>query len=153
MTKKTISLALAAGLLAGVMAGCSSDDGKGPDGEGSSPSASSTGVDPANVSPSDLPAVPTLKKEQGGAVKDLQLGDCATDSGKRSVKGTITSSLDKKADYLVTVSWTTSTGDVMGRGFALLKGVGPGDSQEFTIRAKVADGATQCVPGVVYGKA
>ncbi|MEZ5093179.1 hypothetical protein [Nocardioides sp.] len=152
MTKKTMSLALAAGLLAAALAGCSGDDDPGSEGS-TSPSASSTGVDPGNVSPSDLPDIPVLKKEQGGARDDLELGECPTDSGKRAVKGTITSTLKKRADYLVTVSWTTSSGDVMGRGFALLKGVGPGESQDFTIRAKVADGATQCVPGVVYGKA
>ena len=111
------------------------------------------GVDPANVSPSDLPDVPALKRERGGAIKDLELGECATDKGKQEVAGTITSSLEKKADYLVTVSWTTSSGDVMGRGFAVLKGVAPGASEDFTIEAKVAGGATQCVSGVVYGKA
>ena len=151
MTKKTMSIALAAGLLTAALAGCSGDD-KGPDGD-SSTSASPSAVDPARVSPSDLPDIPVLKKEQGGARNDLELGECLTDSGKQSVKGTITSTLEKKADYLVTVSWTTSSGDVMGRGFALLKGVRPGQSKDFTIRAKVADGATDCVPGVVYGKA
>jgi hypothetical protein len=40
----------------------------------------------------------------------------------------------------------------MGRGFKLFKGVAPGETRTFKIRAKVADGATQCVPGLVFGK-
>ncbi len=152
--KKAISLALAAGVLAAALTGCT-DDGDGtPEADGSgSASAATEGVDPSNVSPSDLPDIPALKRERGGAIKDLDLGECATDKGKQEVSGTITSSLKKRADYLVTVSWTTSSGDVMGRGFAVLKGVAPGASKDFTIEAKVADGATQCVSGVVYGKA
>ena len=155
MTKKAISLALAAGVLAAALAGCT-DDGDGTpeaEGSGSATAGATEGVDPANVSPSDLPDVPALKRERGGAIKDLELGECATDKGKQEVAGTITSSLEKKADYLVTVSWTTSSGDVMGRGFAVLKGVAPGACEDFTIEAKVAGGATQCVSGVVYGKA
>ena len=151
MTKKTISLALAGGLLAVALTGCSGDET--PDGDATGSPSASGSVDPGNVSPSDLPEVPTLKKERGGAITDLDLGECATDPGQQEVSGTITSSQDKPADYLVTVSWTTSSGDVMGRGFALLKRLGPGESQDFTIKAKVAKGATQCVPGVVYGKA
>lgn len=151
--KKAISLALAAGVMAVALTGCT-DDGDGtPDGEGSATTGASESVDPANVSPENLPDIPALKKERGGAIKDLELGECATDKGKQEVSGTITSSLEKQADYLVTVSWTTSSGDVMGRGFALLENVAPGASEDFTIEAKVADGATQCVSGVVYGKA
>ncbi len=152
--KKSISLALAAGVLAVALSGCTGD-GDTPDAEASSSAAgeATQAVDPANVSPSDLPDIPALKRERGGAIKDLELGECATDKGNQEVSGTITSSLKKKADYLVTVSWTTSSGDVMGRGFAVLKGIAPGASEDFTIKAKVADGATQCVSGVVYGRA
>lgn len=151
--KKAISLALAAGVMTVALTGCTDDGDGAPDGEGSATAGATEGVDPANVSPSDLPDIPALKKERGGAIKDLELGECATDKGDQEVSGTITSSLKKRADYLVTVSWTTSSGDVMGRGFAVLKGVAPGASEDFTIEAKVADGATQCVSGVVYGKA
>jgi hypothetical protein len=153
MNNKMVSL-MAAGLLVGTLAGCSSDGSETPDAKGDSTSPSSSqSVDPGNVSPPNLPEVPVLKRERGGAIKDLSLGDCATDAGKQQVSGTITSSLKRPADYLVSVSWTTSAGDVMGRGFKLLKGVAPGAKQDFTIEAKVADGATQCVSGVVYGKA
>lgn len=153
MTKKAISLALAAGVLAAALAGCTGDGTPGAEGSASATGGATEGVDPANVSPSDLPDIPALKRERGGAIKDLELGECPTDKGKQEVTGTVTSSLKRKADYLVTVSWTTSSGDVMGRGFAVLKGVAPGSSEDFTIEAKVADGATQCVSGVVYGKA
>ena len=65
--------------------------------------------------------------------------------------GEITSSAKKSADYLVTLSWTTGDSDVMGRGFAVLQDVEPGATESFEIQAKVAKGATLCVPGVVYG--
>ncbi|MGL5809674.1 MAG: hypothetical protein ACRCYQ_07010 [Nocardioides sp.] len=106
-------------------------------------------VDPDNVSP-PLKAVPEVRKAKG-AIKDLTLGDCETDPGRQSITGRIKASAKKPTDYLVTVSWTTPAGDVMGRGFAVLDDVAPGSTQEFTIKAKIKDGATQCVPGVTYG--
>jgi hypothetical protein len=60
-----------------------------------------------------------------GAVPDLTLGECKTDAGDEAVSGSLKSSQDATADFLVTVSWTTA--------------------------AKVAAGATQCVKGVEYG--
>ena len=151
MTNKRLSLLLVTGVLTAALAGCSGDDAPGEAPSGS-PSGSAS-VDPGNVSPTNLPDIPELKRNRGGAVKDLTLGECAYDPGKQEVSGTIESSQDKAVDYLVTVSWTTAGGDVMGRGFALLKDVQPGASEDFTIKAKVADGATQCVSGVVFGKA
>ncbi len=152
MTKTSVTALLAASLLALPLAGCSGDD-EDPQADGSESPSSSESIDPGNVSPSDLPPFPTLKKKQGGAIGDLELGDCATDAGKQEVSGTITSSQKRTTDFLVTVSWTTSGNDVMGLGWKFLKGVKPGDSVDFTIKADVADGATQCVKGVEYGKA
>ena len=153
MKKQALSAVLVSGLLALSLAGCSDDDGEKPQGDGttSRSATASESVDPGNVSPTDLPTLPAVKDEQG-AIKDLTLGDCATEAGKQTVSGEITSSADKAADYLISVSWTTAAGDVMGRGYKVLKGVNPGDTARFKIRADVADGATQCVPGVVYGK-
>jgi hypothetical protein len=86
-----------------------------------------------------------------GAVPDLTLGECKTDAGDEAVSGSLKSSQDATADFLVTVSWTTATGDVMGRGYSVLKKVAPGQTVTFEIKAKVAAGATQCVKGVEYG--
>ncbi len=148
-----IALPLAALALAATLTGCSGDDDE-PKAETNSPSTStpsaSESVDPGNVSPDDLPTIPQVKGETG-AIGALTLGDCATDAGPQTVSGEITSPAKKSADYLVTVSWTTSDSDVMGRGFAVLQDVEPGATEEFEIHAKVAKGATQCVPGVVYG--
>lgn len=79
------------------------------------------------------------------------MGDCKTAAGKQSIDGKLTSSLADKADFLVTVSWTNDTGDVMGRGFHVIQDLEPGKTATFTITAKVADGATRCVNGVEYG--
>jgi hypothetical protein len=108
-------------------------------------------VDPANVSPPGLPTVPKVRRERG-AIQDLSLGECATKAGKQTVTGEITSSAKRPVDYLVTVSWTTGSADVKGRGFAVLQDVAPGATESFEITAKVADGATQCVQGASYGQ-
>ncbi len=148
--------ALSALMIAGAMvfaSGCSGDDtpsDSSSETSGAAASAAPTeGVDPAKVSPK-LKKLPVVKKAKGG-IRDLELGKCATDAGSQTVKGTITSSAKKSADYLVTVSWTTGAGDVMGRGFAVMQDVAPGDSVDFSITAKIKDGATRCVPGVTYG--
>jgi hypothetical protein len=147
------TLPLAAVALAAALTACSGDDeepnaDKSPSGSG--PASAPASVDPSNVSPQNLPTVPEVKGAQG-AISDLTLGDCATEAGQQTVSGEITSSAKKAADYLVTLSWTTSDSDVMGRGFAVLQDVAPGATETFEIQAKVAKGASLCVPGVVYG--
>lgn len=114
------------------------------------PSPTSVSVDPSRVSPTDLPTPPVVKDAQGD-VKDLTLGECKTEEGAQTVAGELTSSLDSTQDFLVTVSWTTASGDVMGRGFAVIQDLAPGKTEKFEIKAKVAAGATQCVKGVEYG--
>jgi len=107
-------------------------------------------VDPSRVSPTDLPTPPTVTDSQGD-VKDLVLGDCKTEAGEQTVTGELTSTLTSPQDFLVTVSWTTASGDVMGRGFTVIQDLEPGKKTTFEIKATVAPGATQCVKGVEYG--
>lgn len=147
MKKNTIAAIALSGLLVISVSGCSNDkkEPKATD----SPSSSES-VDPANVSPSDLPMPPKVKKEHG-AITDLTMGECDTKAGKQSIDGELTSSAKAPADFLVTVSWTTSAGDVMGRGFKVFQDLAPGKTVKFTIDADVAEGATQCVKGVSYG--
>jgi hypothetical protein len=152
MLKRTFAM-IAAGVLALTLASCSGDkDDKETksDKSAKAPSAQES-VDPANVSPAGLPKIPKVKRAQG-AIEDLTLGDCETKAGKQTVDGKIKSSAKGTVDYLVTVSWATGSGDVMGRGIAVIKNVKPGATETFEIAAKVADGATQCVSGVSYGQ-
>lgn len=107
-------------------------------------------VDPSRVSPTDLPTVPTIKDPQGD-VKDLVLGECKTAAGEQVVTGELTSTLTAPQTFLVTVSWTTAAGDVMGRGFKVIKDLEPGKTSKFEIKATAAPGATQCVKGVEFG--
>ncbi|MFT3970800.1 MAG: hypothetical protein QM695_11120 [Micropruina sp.] len=141
--KRVLTAAVAAAL-GFALVGCS---GTAPE---PTPSASGAAVDPARVSPTNLP-VPPMVKDPQGAISDLTLGECATKPGEQKVKGTLTSSQKASADFLVTISWTTATGDVMGRGFTVVKGLAPGATKKFTITAKVAPGAVQCVKGVEFG--
>lgn len=147
---KTSSMAIAAILVALTVAACSGDSSDSDAAAASGSPSDGQSVDPANVSPplKDLPRV----KNRAGAIKDLTMGDCATAAGKQRVDGSITSSAEDDVDYLVTVSWTTSAGDVMGRGFKVLEDVAPGETVDFTIKATVSEGATQCVKGAEYGK-
>ncbi len=107
-------------------------------------------VDPSRVSPTGLPTPPIVTDSKGD-VKDLVLGDCKTAAGEQVVTGELTSTLTTPADFLVTVSWTTASGDVMGRGFKVIQDLVPGKKTSFEIKATVAPGATQCVKGVEYG--
>jgi hypothetical protein len=137
-----LALAIVAGL---ALTGCT----KAAD-DATAPASSVPAVDPSRVSPTDLPTPPVVKDAKG-AVRDLTLGECKTDAGNETVSGSLKSSQDAAADFLVTISWTTATGDVMGRGYSVLKKVAPGQTVTFEIKAKVAAGATQCVKGVEYG--
>ena len=148
MLKRTCT-ALAAVLMLLAVGACSKDK-ESADPPKPSPSAEES-VDPGNVSPPNLPKVPIVRNERG-AIKDLTLAECKTDAGAQTVSGEITSSAKVPVDYLVTVSWTTSTGDVMGRGFAVVQDIEPGATESFDISAKVKDGATQCVKGASFGR-
>ncbi len=152
MLTRTLASLLCTAVLAFSAAGCSGDKDKDPKASPSkdaSPSESES-VDPGNVSP-PLKDVPVVKAEKGD-IDALTMGECDTAAGQQSIAGKITSSANKRVDYLVTVSWTTAGGDVMGRGFKVLDNVAPGETKSFKIKAKVADGATQCVKGVSYGQ-
>lgn len=142
---KRVSTAVAGVVLGLALTGC----GGAPT---PSPTAANTGpsVDPARVSPTDLPVPPAVKDPQG-AIRDLALGECKTTAGRQTVKGELTSSQKAVTDFLVTISWTTATGDVMGRGFKVVKALAPGETKKFEIKAKVSDGAVQCVKGVQFG--
>lgn len=145
MATRTALVALA--LAAVALTGCTASSTTSP----STPPASSVpAVDPSRVSPTDLPTPPVVTDAKG-AIRDLTLGDCPTAAGEQSVSGSLTSSQQATADFLVTVSWTNATGDVMGRGYSVLTKVAPGQKVDFTITATVAAGATQCVKGVEYG--
>lgn len=140
-TKKIIATLLGLGMAA-TLAACGTS--------APTPTPTSVSVDPSRVSPTDLPTPPVVKDAKGD-IKDLTLGECGTAAGQQTVTGSLTSSVDATADFLVTVSWTTATGDVMGRGFAVVRKLAPGKTESFEITAKVAPGATQCVKGVEYG--
>lgn len=71
--------------------------------------------------------------------------------GEQVVTGELTSTLTAPQTFLVTVSWTTAAGDVMGRGFKVIKDLEPGKTSKFEIKATAAPGATQCVKGVEFG--
>lgn len=140
-------------LVAGVtclllLSGCTSDS----DSEGPKPSKgpSASTLDTSAISPQDLPTPPSVAKAKG-AVAALKLGKCALTPGKQTVKGRIASTAKSTTDYLVVVNWSTEKGDVMGRGYTVLKNVKPAEKRRLAITAKVADGAKRCVPFVQYG--
>lgn len=56
----------------------------------------------------------------------------------------LTNSADAARDYVIVVSWTTDTSDVLARGVATVDEVAPGDSADVTVSAQVPDGAATC---------
>ena len=153
MMKLTNSLIVAV-LLAFSLAACSGDEEPGKDkpkaDSSKSPSAQES-VNEENVSPPNLPKKPRIRGEKG-ALKDVTFEECGTKAGPQTTAGEVTSSAKKAVDYLVSVSWTTGSGDVMGRGCAVIEDLQPGATETWEISAKVKDGATQCVNGASYGR-
>ncbi|MCH1864898.1 hypothetical protein [Nocardioides sp. CFH 31398] len=139
--------ALVAVLALAATAGCSGDE---PQAEPDQESSSSAAVDPARVSPADLPEIPEVR-DPVGAVGDLTLGECGTGPGEVSVSGEVTSSAEIRRDVVVVVSWTNDTSDVLGRGVAVVEDLEPGETAEVSLDAEVAEGATRCVPNVRRG--
>lgn len=127
---------------------------------GDDPSSASSDASSASTSPTDEPTSdvatepgggPGVKSAQG-AVSDLQLGRCSTKSGRQTVSGKVTSSADKTVDYVITLHWTNDEASGVGDGFRVLRGVAPGETKKFTVKAVVGKGATKCIPHVVYGQ-
>jgi hypothetical protein len=131
-----------------VLSGCGGSDDKA--GEKPKATSSPTAIDTSGISPQDMPTPPNVGKPKG-AVAALSLGTCPTDAGEQTVTGSITSPAKAATDFLVVINWATEAGDVMGRGFTVLRDVKPGEKRELSITAKVAKGAKRCVPFVQYG--
>lgn len=107
-------------------------------------------VDPARVSPTDLPDVPSLRKPKG-AIADASFGECATAAGEQEVTGTVTNGTKGAKDYVVTVSWVNETSDVLARGVATVKALGPGEERDVTVSAQVPDAVSTCTFHVQRG--
>lgn len=143
--------AIGVGSLLLVLGGCNgADDDQKDTKPTAKPSATATAVDQDRVAPTDLPTLPKLDDPQG-AVKDVTYGECETKEGTRSVEGKVKNSTDDAQDYVITFNWINDTSDVRGRGFTVVKDLGPGESSDWTVTAEVASGATQCVPNVRRG--
>ncbi|CAN5422532.1 hypothetical protein BH11ACT8_BH11ACT8_16870 [soil metagenome] len=140
------------------LSGCSGDS----EGSGTSdtPSGSSTaaGGESATDDPSassapapDLPLAPTIKQAVGASSDiDWDPASCTTDAGRRTVKGTVTNPTRKRRGYVITITWISGA-QVLGRGIAVVQGVQPGKEADWSLTAKVLDGADQCVPNVLRG--
>lgn len=146
----TPRLRTAAALLALTLplAACSGDDDGGKEAGGKDDATQA--VDPARVSPSDLPKVPDLKKAKG-AIADASFGECATAAGTQEVTGTVTNGTKKATDYVVTVSWVNDTSDVLARAVATLERLEPGEERGVELAAEVPDAVTTCTFHVQRG--
>lgn len=100
-------------------------------------------VETGRIAPGDLATIPALEGAVG-AREDVTFGDCSTDPGEVTVTASLTNSADAARDYVIVVSWTTDTSDVLARGVATVDEVAPGDSADVTVSAQVPDGAATC---------
>jgi hypothetical protein len=108
-------------------------------------------IDPTRVVPADLPVPPPVENAREAKGDLASISECSTEPGEQTVSGRITSSQKQTIDYLVTVNWTTDTGELQGRGFVVVPQVQPGETERFMFEAQVAPGATQCVVEVQAG--
>ncbi len=140
------------------LAGCSGDDESGDrsgDGAGetagdtASPSGSPTAI---TTSPPDLPTPPQVGRAEG-AVADVDWDPttCETSPGTQTVSGTLTNPTTASTGYVVTISWTNATSDVLALGYQVVRGVKPDQEREWELSADVGEGATQCVINVLRG--
>ena len=149
------TLAVPVAVMVVVLAGCSSDDDSAPTGGGetagdtASPSATES---PITTSPPDLPVPPEVRGS-AGAVDDVdwEPAECPTAAGEQTTGGSLANPTDDPAGYLVTISWTNATSDVLGLGFEVVRGVKPGEEREWEVAADVSEGAVQCVINVRRG--
>lgn len=150
--KRSLGLAGAVVLLTALGACTGSDDDDANRSPAASPDGSPTQTaTPGVISPTGLPRPPRVTNPQGG-IRGLTLGTCRVDAGEQRVTGQVRSPAANTADFLVSVAWTTDRGDVLGRGFAVIRNVPAGATRPFEITATVADGATRCVPNVQFGQ-
>jgi hypothetical protein len=110
------------------------------------------GSRPPTITPADVPTPPVVRKAQG-AVADVEWdqASCTTRAGTQTTSGTLTNPTDERTGYLVQVSWTSATSDVLGLGFDVVRGARPGAETPWEVEAEVPEGATQCVLTVQRG--
>lgn len=143
LSRVAIAVLTAGTLLTGCTAGGSTPPAPTP--------TAPTTPDTQKISPANLPQPPKLRKPKG-AVKDTTFGDCATAAGNQQVSGTIKNTAEDAQDFVITMNWTNDTYDVLGRGIAVVRRLDAGQSANFTLKARVATGATTCTPNVVGGE-
>ena len=133
------------------LAACS-DDGAPGDGGTTGADAPSGSPTERTTSPPNLPKEPTVRHSVG-AVADVSWDQstCGTAAGKQTVEGTLTNPTKDRLGYVVTMSWTNDTNDVLGRGIAVVRGARPDEETPWELTGKVVDGATRCVIKVVRG--
>lgn len=140
------------------LAGCSGDDEPGEAGSGDNTSATDAPTEgdttskPPSTSPPDLEALPTVGQAEG-ALSDIEYdtATCSTEPGEATIEGTVTNPTDDPQGYLIAFSWTTATGDVLGRSYTIVRGAKPGKKTDWTVEGEVPADVTMCVPFVQRG--
>ena len=108
------------------------------------PTATPTAASTVKSTP--LPTVPNLGKTVQGVVKDVQITECPTTKGEVTAKGKAKNSAKEARDLSVIVIWLkNNSGDPLGSGIAVLKGVPAGKTVDWSVKAKVVDQADRCV--------
>lgn len=136
------------------LAGCSGDDDdKKADAKPSAAPTSTATSGENTTTPGKLPTAPRLQNAAGG-VADVKWdqASCETAKGTQTVEGTVTNPGRRALDYVITVSWTNDTSDTRAAGIAVVRAAQPKRATDWTLKARVPDGATQCVINVMRGR-
>ena len=153
-TRVTVLAAAVAAALTLGLAGCSGDDEGDGDGDPTeaveTPSETAT---PNTTSPPDLPKSPKLRNADG-ALADVEwdAAGCPTGVGEQRVEGTVTNPGNGSADYVIAVSWTNATSDVLGKGVAVVEDAETDESTDWELTGEVTEGAVMCVINVMRGE-
>ncbi|MFW6773800.1 hypothetical protein ACOACO_05920 [Nocardioides sp. CPCC 205120] len=160
MTHRSATLVLATALLLG-SAACSSGAEEAPRADEPTRSPSTPPrVDEERVSPPGLPDLPVLDGARG-ARSDLVGDACAPAAGSATdpaaavpsvVTGELVNGGSDTADYLVVVSWTNATSDVLARGHQLAEGLAPGAAVPVEVAAELPDEVVACTVNVRRGE-
>lgn len=140
------------------LAGCSDDGGDGDGGSAGGEEASdtsspeSTESSAPSITPVDVPTPPEIRQKVGARDEvEWDQASCPIEPGEQTTGGTLTNPTKDRTGYLVQVAWTTAAGDVLGRGFDVVRGADPDEETDWEVTAEVPEGVTQCVLTVERG--
>lgn len=143
--------------VATLFASCGDDDASKSTSKGGEPDVAATSkkpgkVEAGNVSPENLPEIPTVKNAKG-ARADVTLKGCPVGERQARATGTVKNSTASTTDYAITISWINKRSDVRARGVVVIKALAAGETRSWKVAAPKRSGIDTCTVFVERGEA